>query len=107
MRPGDFDSLEPADVGELVRTKRERDKQIAMREDFRFGMICATLANLKRDPKKQPVPFQPKMFFASLAPPQRQMTSDEILQALGRMVGRPPPSKSAAASAPPGQVEPI
>lgn len=38
-------------------------------ENFRVGMICATLANLKRDPDKVPDPFTPEHFFRRLSDP--------------------------------------
>lgn len=38
-----------------------------LQEDFRAGQICATLANLKRDPQRMPQPWTARDFMPALA----------------------------------------
>ena len=47
-------------------------------EDFRVGLLCATMANLQRDPKTKPQPFRPEDFMPGERKQQKQgYTRDE------------------------------
>lgn len=37
-----------------------------LQEDFRFGQVCATLANLQRDPSRRPQAWSARDFFPAL-----------------------------------------
>lgn len=41
-----------------------------LREDLRFGTIAALTANVNRDSKKRPRPYEPSDFFPALKGPQ-------------------------------------
>lgn len=41
------------------------------REDYRFGIVAATVANANRDPKKKPRPFTPDQFVLRVEAPER------------------------------------
>ena len=65
-------------LDELI--KRHLAKQ--EREDFRAGIVCATLANINRDSKKQRKPFTPFDFMPTSKgkKPKKKQTPKQMLQ---------------------------
>lgn len=63
-----------------IKAYLEREK----REDYRAGLVTSTLININRDPKKSRR-VEPKDFFASLQPPKRVQTPEQMRNALRAM----------------------
>jgi hypothetical protein len=52
-------------------------------ENERFGQVCATISNWKRDPESKPEPFVPTDFFLKLSQPDEEENElDEKQQAM-------------------------
>lgn len=49
------------------------------REDYRAALVCSVLANVNRDEKKRRQPFTPEDFMPGKARPQKQQTTDDML----------------------------
>lgn len=47
------------------------------RQDYRTALICAVLANINRDPKAKPEPFNPKDFMPSYSQETERKTVEE------------------------------
>ena len=75
-------SLDSEQWAALFEMRAEREK----RQDWRFGVIAATLANCHRDSQKHPDPFEPQEFFSSLRdpepPPPPKLGAPELKQQL-------------------------
>lgn len=59
------------------------------REDLRFGIVAATVANANRDPKKKAQPFTPDQFVLKVEPPERddddKLDEDEAAEHAARV----------------------
>ena len=58
----EFWSLTPEHVWKLREYWEHNEKA----KDFRFGVLCALIANLQADREGHPDPYKPEDFFASL-----------------------------------------
>lgn len=47
-----------------------------LRDDLRFGQVCATMANIHRDSKRAPEPFEPGDFFSTI---DKQVRNEPVL----------------------------
>ncbi len=73
----EFLSLTPIEFQALM----ERHQLALERQDFHAGMICATLANIHRDPRKTKA-FSPSDFMPTRAKPKHRQTADEMLEVI-------------------------
>lgn len=62
MQAEEFSQLSTVELRELLKTWREKQQ----REDYRAAKICVLLAEVNRDHKKKPKPFEVWDFYASL-----------------------------------------
>jgi hypothetical protein len=64
MHADEFSRLSTIELRELLDKWREKQQ----REDYRAAKICVLLAEVNRDQKKKPIPFEVWDFFTSLEP---------------------------------------
>lgn len=70
-----FWKLTPSQFNALSKRKKEKDKQ----NDYCFGVIASTIANIVRGDKGEP--FKPEDFFSSLFVPKPAMKPEDIIAA--------------------------
>lgn len=59
------------------------------REDYRAALVCSVLANVNRDEKKRRQPFTPEDFMPGKARPQKQQTTDDMLNTVKALNAAP------------------
>jgi hypothetical protein len=77
LKPLEFWVLTPAELAPYVESRIKWRKWEMKIEDQRFGMICATIANVNRDPKKTK-PYTPAHFFDLGDAPKQPERPDPI-----------------------------
>ena len=60
--------MTPVEINLEIEIYMERLKQDLYDDDYRTGMICATVANVNRDPKKKREPWKPEDFMPQRGP---------------------------------------
>lgn len=65
-------------------------------EDYRAGIIAATLANVNRDSEAQPGPFYPRDFMPAMREPEKLlgegMTAEQLSDLIDAKILRKPPT---------------
>ena len=87
MKPLEFWQLTPAELAPYVESRIKWRKWEMKIEDQRFGMVCATIANVNRDPKKTK-PYTPAHFFPDDSKPKTHERPDPIsfVDSMNRLV---------------------
>ena len=74
------------------RALSDRIDEREQRADRRFGVLAALAANMMRDSKEHPRPYEPADFFGSLPHSSRQASDEDIAsawEAWAQMAQRP------------------
>lgn len=79
-----FWDLTPGEVDEILREAMEEWQARDRAAMFNAAMICATLANCHRDPKKKPEPFSPADWMPAAPPPPKPELTAAQVAAKGR-----------------------
>jgi len=74
MTPREFEPFTEAYEGEVNRMF------------LHFGVVAATIANVNRDPKQKPEPYQPLDFCPEKMSPRRYLTVEEADRAMDRFI---------------------
>ena len=84
MTPGEFGRTTPRQLDECLEQLRLDRRNFF----YGFGIVAATMANIKRDPSRRPEPWKAEDFIPdSLRSRQPAMDLDEQIEALTRIFG--------------------
>lgn len=82
--------MTPAEINLEMEVYLERIKHDLYNADYRAGMICATIANVRRDPKQKREPWKPEDFMPQRGPKVEPETPkkpvwERVLDAIDRI----------------------
>ncbi len=90
MEEESFWALTPGQLYLLIRRHNQKEEAYTMMADRRSAQICAILANIHRDTKKQPQPYELKDFMPEFkkSAPKKVQTREEQVETLMAIFGK-------------------
>ncbi len=82
LSQSEWETISPVEFGELAQRKRDEAERIRKEGQYNAALICSVLANINRDSKKKPSPFQPKDFMPTEVKEKKAQTPEQVAETL-------------------------